>query len=89
MIAPVWQQNKKGRMVYLPEAMKLLRFRSPGDYTEEILEAGDHYIPYGLDEAVFFLRKGGENLTRCSGSFVFRCLEALFFNSSTTSQTAL
>ena len=59
MIAPVWQQNKKGRMVYLPEAMKLLRFRSPGDYTEEILEAGDHYIPYGLDEAVFFLRKGG------------------------------
>ena len=58
MIAPVWQQNKKGRMVYLPEQMKLLRFRRPDDYSEEILEAGDHYIPYGLDEAVFFLRKG-------------------------------
>ena len=36
MLAPVVQQNQNGRYVYLPEDMKLLRFRKWNDYTEEI-----------------------------------------------------
>ena len=58
MLAPVYQQNADGRSVYLPEDMKLIRFRSCEDYEEEILPAGDHYIPVALNETVMFLRKG-------------------------------
>lgn len=58
MIAPVYQQNMDGRYVYLPEEMKLIRFRSPDDYDEEILAAGHHYIDIALNETVLFLRKG-------------------------------
>ena len=58
MIAPVYTQNASGRMVYLPEPMKMLRFE--GDIlTEEIeMPAGDHYIPVSLKEVVIFLRHG-------------------------------
>ena len=35
MIAPVYEQNAKGRYVYLPERMKLVRFRGPEDRKEE------------------------------------------------------
>ena len=58
MIAPVYEQNALGRYVYLPEEMKLLRFRAADDYVEEILPAGDHYIPLELNEVPVFLRKG-------------------------------
>ena len=58
MIAPVYQQNTTGRYVYLPEKMKLLRFRSFEDHEEEILEAGDHYVKASLEEVVIFLRPG-------------------------------
>ena len=40
MIAPVYEQNAKGRYVYLPERMKLVRFRGPEDRKEEVLEKG-------------------------------------------------
>lgn len=58
MIAPVYQQNKTGRYVYLPEDMKLLRFRSYNDFDEEDLPAGDHYITANLNEVLVFLRPG-------------------------------
>ena len=58
MLAPVYTQNATGRYVYLPEDMKLVRFRSYNDYDEEILSAGDHYIPAALDEILVFVRKG-------------------------------
>lgn len=58
MLAPVYLQNAVGRSVYLPEDMKLIRFRSCEDYEEEILTAGDHYIPVALNETILFLRKG-------------------------------
>jgi len=57
MIAPVYEQNARGRYIYLPEDMKLIRFHSARQYEEEIYEAGDHYIEIGLDEVVIFLRK--------------------------------
>ncbi|MDO4284158.1 MAG: glycoside hydrolase family 31 protein [Eubacteriales bacterium] len=58
MIAPVYVQNAAGRYVYLPEEMKLLRFRGWDDYDEEELGAGDHYVPARLNEVLVFLRKG-------------------------------
>ena len=58
MIAPVYEQNKTGRYVYLPEEMKLIRFRSYNDYDEEVLPAGDHYINAGLNEILVFIRPG-------------------------------
>ena len=58
MIAPVCEQNAAGRMVYLPEEMKLVRFAGTEITEEKILPAGHHYIPVGLDEVVIFLRSG-------------------------------
>ena len=58
MIAPVCEQNAKGRYVYIPARMKLIRMKAGDRYTEEIIEKGEHYIPVALDEVVFFLREG-------------------------------
>ena len=60
MIAPVYEQNKTGRYVYLPENMKLVRFRSFNDYDTEILDKGDHYIKAALNEVLVFIRPGKE-----------------------------
>ena len=58
MIAPVYTQNAKGRYVYLPEDMKMLRFEGDVLKEEKVLEKGDHYIDVSLKEVVVFLRKG-------------------------------
>lgn len=58
MVAPVYVQNARGRSVYLPEPMKLLRLRSADDYDEELLPAGHHYVRCALDEVLLFLRPG-------------------------------
>ncbi len=56
MIAPVYNQNAKGRYVYLPEEMAMLRFRGVDDYDTEILPAGHHYVEAGLFEMLVFVR---------------------------------
>ena len=56
MIAPIYKQNAKGRYVYLPEEMMLVRMRSDEDYEKEILPKGHHYVPAELNELVFFIR---------------------------------
>lgn len=58
MIAPVYEQNKTGRYVYLPEDMKLVRFRSFEDFDTEVLTKGDHYVKAELNEVLVFVRKG-------------------------------
>ena len=58
MIAPVYRQNANGRYVYLPDDMKLCRFRSYDDYDTEIIEKGHHYINAALNEVLVFIRKG-------------------------------
>lgn len=58
MIAPVYEQNADGRTVYLPERMKLVRFKKGGVMEEEILEAGHHYVEVGLTDVVVFVRPG-------------------------------
>ena len=60
LIAPVYEQNARGRYVYLPEEMLQVRVKcSENDRMETtVLSAGHHYIPVELDEVVFFVRKG-------------------------------
>lgn len=58
MLAPVYEQNARGRYVYLPERMKMLRHTREGRIEETILEKGDHYIEVPLSDVVFFLREG-------------------------------
>ena len=60
LIAPVYEQNARGRYVYLPEEMLQVRVHcSQGNRIEtSVLPAGHHYIPVALEEVVFFVRKG-------------------------------
>lgn len=58
MIAPVCEQNADGRTVYLPERMKLLRFRGMELTEERELDPGDHFIRTALDEVTVYLRDG-------------------------------
>ena len=58
MIAPVCEQNAKGRYVYLPARMKMIRMRAGDDYKVKTLEKGSYYLEVPLDEVVFFLREG-------------------------------
>ena len=58
MIAPVYEQNARGRNVYLPEDMLLVRFRSAEDYCLIPMEKGRHWIDLELNEMPLFIRKG-------------------------------
>ncbi len=57
MLAPIYEQNGKGRYVYLPEDMLMLRLRSPEDYEQIPMRAGDHYVDVDTDQLIFFVRK--------------------------------
>ena len=57
MIAPIYQQGAKGRYVYLPEDMVLVKFKSYGQRTYQRLKKGDSYISVELDEIPIFIRK--------------------------------
>lgn len=58
MIAPVYTQNAKGRVVYLPEEMKFVKFRANGVITEKTLGKGYHFVEVALNEVPLFIRKG-------------------------------
>ncbi|MDO5422842.1 MAG: glycoside hydrolase family 31 protein [Eubacteriales bacterium] len=58
MVAPVYEQNARGRYVYLPEEMRMFRLKRDGSLESEVLDAGHHYVKAELEEMVFFLRKG-------------------------------
>ncbi len=58
MIAPVYEQNAKGRYVYLPEEMKFIKFLPNGTISEEILGKGVHYVDVALNEVPVFIRSG-------------------------------
>ena len=58
MVAPVYEQNAIGRVVYCPETMKMIRF-SQGNITEEqVYEKGHHYIKMPLGDICVFIRDG-------------------------------
>lgn len=56
MITPIYKQNAKGRYVYLPENMMLIRMRSVEDFDTKVLSKGVHYINAKLNELIFFIR---------------------------------
>ena len=58
MIAPVYEQNARGRHVYLPEDMLLVRFRSATDFDLEPMEAGHYWLELALEEFPLFIRRG-------------------------------
>ena len=58
MIAPVYEQNGRGRYVYLPEEMKFVKFLPDGTISEEVLCAGVHYVDVALNEVPLFIRSG-------------------------------
>lgn len=57
MICPVCNENAKGRIVYLPEDMIQVRFKSDGTIEQQEFKKGDSYINVPLNEVVFFIRK--------------------------------
>jgi len=58
MIAPVYEQNARGRHVYLPEDMLLVRFRSSEDFDLVPMVKGHHWVKLALNEFPLFIRKG-------------------------------
>lgn len=59
MLTPVYEQNAKGRFVYLPEKMvkwKITNFEAIESHPFELMEMGNHYISLELDEFAVFLR---------------------------------
>ena len=58
MIAPVYEQNAKGRYIYLPEEMKFIKFLPDGSISEEVLGKGIHYVDIALNEVPLFIRSG-------------------------------
>lgn len=56
MIAPIYKQNRRGQVVYLPEKMLLWKAK---DYMVEdtlLLDKGDHFIENSLEEVAMFIR---------------------------------
>ena len=58
MIAPVYEQNVRGRYVYLPEDMLMVRFRAAEDYDLVPMEKGHHWIELAMNEFPLFIRRG-------------------------------
>lgn len=58
MIAPIYTQNAKGRSVYLPENMMMVKFLGDGSIQTEQYQKGYHYIVVALNEVVLFVREG-------------------------------
>ena len=56
MIAPMYEQASRGRFVYLPEDMKMIKMRSLDDYEETQLTKGNHFIHVNLNELIFFIK---------------------------------
>lgn len=57
MIAPVYEQNKSGRNVYLPEDMTFVKLSGEKVKKQE-MKKGLHYIEVALNEVPLFIKKG-------------------------------
>ncbi len=56
MIAPVYEQNKTGRIVYFPEDMLCVRFTSEKDYQLEMMKQGHRYVEMPMNQLILFIR---------------------------------
>ncbi len=57
MIAPIYEQNKNGRAVYLPEDMTFVKLSGENIKTEK-LKKGLNYIDVALNEVPLFIKNG-------------------------------
>lgn len=57
MVAPIYEANVRGRTVYVPEDMLMVRMRSYEEIQTETIAKGMHYVSMALDEVVFFIKK--------------------------------
>lgn len=57
MIAPVYEQNARGRYVYLPEDMLLVMFDKADSFTLTKMTKGHHYIEVALNQVPIFIKK--------------------------------
>ncbi len=57
MVAPVYVQNTRGRMVYFPENMVKIVWQNGKVKSQEKITKGDHYIEMPVDSVVFFVRE--------------------------------
>lgn len=57
MIAPICEQNVKGRFVYLPEDMLFIKFSGSGEIKQESLQKGTHYVHVDYDQVPLFVKK--------------------------------
>ena len=57
MIAPIYEQNKTGRTVYLPEDMTFVKLSGEKVETKSLAK-GIHYVEVALNEVPLFIKKG-------------------------------
>ncbi|MBU3137723.1 alpha-glucosidase [Clostridium gasigenes] len=57
MLAPIYKQNSKGRYVYLPEEMLMVKIKNIDEMEFEVMPKGHHYFEANLDEFVIFIKK--------------------------------
>lgn len=57
MITPIYEQNARGRFVYLPEDMLFVKYKAGGRREEKVLKEGYHFIKVELEETPLFIRK--------------------------------
>ncbi|PKM52644.1 MAG: alpha-glucosidase [Firmicutes bacterium HGW-Firmicutes-7] len=56
MLAPIYKNNSRGRMVYLPEDMALWKVKDYRENELELMKKGDHYVNIRLDETPIFIK---------------------------------
>ncbi len=57
MIAPVYEQNAKGRYVYLPEDMLFVKLSGNKVVCKQPVTKGHHYINVAMDEVPLFVKR--------------------------------
>ncbi|KEI12221.1 alpha-glucosidase [Clostridium novyi B str. ATCC 27606] len=57
MISPIYEENAKGRCVYLPEDMLLWKVKNYKDRKYEVIKKGYKYLDVDIDEVPVFIRK--------------------------------
>ncbi len=66
MIAPIYEQNKNGRYVYLPEDMTFVKLSGENVCTENMTK-GIHYVDVALNEVPLFI-KSGKQIPLCKSA---------------------
>ncbi|WP_251860039.1 TIM-barrel domain-containing protein [Clostridium sp. Marseille-Q2269] len=57
MLTPVYEENVKGRYVYIPEDMFLWKAKNYNDKNYEVVKKGHMYLNVDIDEIPIFIRK--------------------------------